>query len=92
MSKKITSFWRLLLGSFITLLGFAACKTSKKAQQGAEAVVLYGAPPVEVEELKPIDTEKLYGPPPVRVDKRPIDQVKPLYAVPPVRIEREQQE
>lgn len=72
MSKKINSFWRLILGSFITLLGFAACKTSKKAQQGEELEVLYGAPPTKIEKLTPIDQVKpLYAVPPVRIEKAP---------------------
>ncbi len=72
MSKKIHSFWRLALGSFITLLGFAACKTTKKAQQGKELEVLYGAPPTKVEKLTPIDQVKpLYAVPPVRVERVP---------------------
>lgn len=70
MAKKIRSFWRLALGSLITLLGFAACKTTKKAQPGDEAVVLYGAPPVKVESRQPVDRMRLlYGAPPVRVER-----------------------
>lgn len=58
------------MGSLITLLGFAACKTAKKVQQGDEAVVLYGAPPVKVEKQQPIDRVRvLYGVPPVRVER-----------------------
>ena len=72
MSRKIHSFWRLLLGSLITLLGFAACKTTKKAQQGKEAEVLYGAPPVKIDKRDSIDRMKLlYGVPPIRVEKVP---------------------
>ncbi|MBQ7461155.1 MAG: hypothetical protein IJS63_02710 [Bacteroidaceae bacterium] len=67
MAKKIHSFWRLLLGSFITLLGFAACKTTKKMQQGDDIEELYGPPPVKVDK-HPIDRAvALYGGPPVRV-------------------------
>ena len=82
MAKKIHSFWRLLLGSFITLLGFTACKTSKKAQQGDETLKLYGPPPVVVD-----DVIELYGPRPIIGERQPIDQVKPLYGVPPVKRE-----
>ena len=68
MAKKLISFWRLALGSLISLLGFAACKTTKKAQPGDEAVVLYGAPPVKVEKQQPVDrVQLLYGVPPVKV-------------------------
>lgn len=80
MAKKIRSVWRLLLGSFITLLGFAACKTTKKAQSGDETLKLYGPPPVVVD-----DVVELYGPKPIIVEKEPIDQVKPLYGVPPIK-------
>ena len=70
MSKKIRSIWRLALGSLITLLGFAACKTAKKAQQENVPVVLYGPPPVQVEKQQPIDQVKLlYGVPPVMVER-----------------------
>lgn len=70
MAKKIRSIWRLALGSLITLLGFAACKTAKKAQQSDEAVVLYGPRPVQVEKQQPIDRMKLlYGVPPVKVER-----------------------
>ena len=72
MAKNIHTFWRLVLGSFITLLGFAACKTTKKAQQEREAIVLYGAPPTKVEKLTPIDQVKpLYAVPAVRIEKTP---------------------
>lgn len=72
MAKKVRSVWRLLLGSFITLLGFAACKTAKKAQRGEELEVLYGAPPVTIDRQKPIDVVKpLYAVPPVRVERVP---------------------
>jgi hypothetical protein len=71
MAKKIHTVWRLLLGSFITLLGFTACKTSKKAQQGDGTLVLYGPPPVQVEK-EPIDKVRLlYGVPPIKVEKEP---------------------
>jgi len=72
MSRKVRSVWRLLLGSFITLLGFAACKTVKKAQRGEEPEVLYGAPPVTIDRQKPIDVLKpLYGVPPIRMERVP---------------------
>ena len=71
MSKRIYSFWNLLLGSLITLLGFGACKTAKKVQQEEELPVLYGAPPAKVVEPKPIQEMKLlYGVPPVRIEKK----------------------
>ncbi|MBR5051824.1 MAG: hypothetical protein IKW91_01205 [Bacteroidaceae bacterium] len=71
MAKKIRSVWQLLLGSLITLLGFAACKSSKKAQQGDGTLVLYGPPPVQVEK-EPIDKVRLlYGVPPIKVEKVP---------------------
>ena len=71
MTKKFYSFWNLLLGSLIALLGFGSCKTTKKAQQ-EEAVVLYGPPPVKVEKQNPGQEIKLlYGVPPVRVEKMP---------------------
>lgn len=76
MKKKIYSFWNLLLGSLIVLLGFGSCKSKKMIQQENEAVVLYGAPPVKVEKQDPpVQVERedpgrvmklLYGPPPVR--------------------------
>ncbi len=71
MSKKILSFWRLLLGSFITLLGFGSCKTSKSVPPKNEPVVLYGPPPPSViEKQRPIDEMRLlYGVPPVKVEK-----------------------
>ena len=72
MSRKIHSFWRLLLGSFITLLGFAACKTAKKAQQGDDLKELYGPPPVSLDKRNPVDRIRvLYGVPPVRVEIEP---------------------
>ena len=72
MAKKIHTVWRLLLGSFITLLGFTACKTSKKVQQGDGTLVLYGPPPVQVEK-EPIDKIKLlYGVPPIKIEKEPV--------------------
>ena len=71
MSKKIRSVWRLLLGSLITLLGFAACKTAKKVQKGDDTVELYGPPPGIVEK-QPIDRVRvLYGVPPIKVEKVP---------------------
>lgn len=72
MSRKIHSFWRLLLGSLITVLGFAACKTAKKAQQGGEREKLYGPPPASLDKRNPVDRMRLlYGVPPVRVEKVP---------------------
>ena len=77
MAKKIHTFWRLLLGSLITLLGFAACKTSKKAQLGDETLELYGPPPIKVEKQKPIDMLKpLYGVPPVQVVEEPKTKIE----------------
>ena len=70
MAHKIHSFWRLLLGSLITLLGFAACKTSKKAQQGDDILELYAPPPAPLVEKQPIDPIKpLYGVPPIKVER-----------------------
>ena len=72
MAKKIRSFWRLMLGSFITLLGFAACKSTKKVQPGDDIIELYGPPPGIIEKQHPIDQVKpLYGVPPIRVEKEP---------------------
>ena len=72
MAKKIRSVLRLLLGSFITLLGFTACKTSKKVQQRDATLVLYGPMPVQVEK-EPIDkVQLLYGVPPIKVEKEPV--------------------
>ncbi len=72
MAKKVYSVWRLLLGSFITLLGFAACKTAKQTQPEVDIRELYGPPPVKVEKQKPAEEMKLlYGAPPVRVVKVP---------------------
>ena len=75
MAKRFYSFWNLLLGSLITLLGFGSCKTAKKVQPDDPAIVLYGAPPPEiVEPPKPINPEPiklLYGAPAVqRVEKK----------------------
>jgi hypothetical protein len=68
MAKKFYSFWNLLLGSFITLLGFGSCKTAKNVQQAEEQLVLYGPPPAEViEKEEPVDRIRLLnGVPPVR--------------------------
>ena len=66
MSKKIHSFWRLLLGSLITLLGFTACKTSKKVQQD-DIEELYGPPTVKVDKHALDGVIALYGGPSVRV-------------------------
>ena len=72
MAKKVYSVWRLVLGSLITLLGFAACKTAKKAQPNGDIEELYGPPPVQIDKQKPIDNMKLlYGVPPVKVVKVP---------------------
>ncbi|MBO4550075.1 MAG: hypothetical protein J5733_05035 [Bacteroidaceae bacterium] len=72
MSKKIRSFWRLALGSLITLLGFTACKTTKKAQRGDDVVELYAPPPGVIEKQTPIDKVRvLYAVPPVRVVHEP---------------------
>ena len=72
MKKRFYSSWNLLLGSLIALLGFGSCKTTKKVQQGEEAVVLYGAPPVKVEKQHPGgEMRLLYGVPPVRIEKMP---------------------
>lgn len=68
MSKKIYSFWNLLLGSLIALLGFGSCKTAKKVQTD-DRVVLYGPPPVKVER-EPVDrVVALYAARPVRLEK-----------------------
>lgn len=70
MSKKIRSFWRLMLGSLISLTGFAACKTTKKVQQGDQMRLLYGPPPSVVDKKTPVDrVYVLYGGPPVKVEK-----------------------
>ncbi len=70
MAKKINNVWRLLLGSFITLLGFGSCKTTKNVQQEEEQLVLYGPPPAEVIEKQ---------------EQEPVDRIRLLYGVPPVR-------
>lgn len=68
MKKRVYSFWNLVLGSFIALLGFGSCKTSKKVQPTDGTVVLYGPPPVKVEKQNSGQEMKLlYGVPPVRV-------------------------
>ncbi len=70
MTQRIRSCWRLLLGSLITLLGFTACKTTKKTQAEGEQLVLYGPPPPKVERLNPgQEMRLLYGVPPVRIEK-----------------------
>lgn len=71
-SKKIYSFLNLMLGSLIALLGFGSCKTAKKTRQPETntMLVLYGPPPVKVENPNPQKEMKLlYGAPPVRVEK-----------------------
>ena len=65
MAKKIHSFWRFLLGSIITLLGFTACKTTKKVQKEDSMMLLYGPPPGAVVERQPTEEVKvLYDAPP----------------------------
>ena len=72
MAKKIRSVWRLMLGSLITLLGFTACKTSKKVQRGDDTLELYGPPPGVIDKKNPIDRVRvLYGVPPIQVVKEP---------------------
>lgn len=72
MSKKIHSFWRLMLGSLITLLGFAACKTTKKVQKSDGTIELYASPPGVVDKKQPVDRVRvLYAVPPVRVVEPP---------------------
>ena len=72
MAKKIRSVWRLLLGSLITLLGFTACKTTKKVQKGDDIEELYGPPPGVINERQPIDKVRvLYGVPPIKVVEEP---------------------
>jgi hypothetical protein len=88
MARKIHSYWRLLLGSLITLLGFAACKTTKKVQTGSDTEKLYGPPPVIVTKQAD-DVVELYAAPPVLVEEQqPIDKVKPLYGPPPASKEK----
>jgi hypothetical protein len=86
MAKKIRSFWRLLLGSLITLLGFAACKSAKKMQKGDDTTVLYGPPPGVI-----IDkVVELYAPRPEVIEKKePIDRMRLLYGVPPVKVKKD---
>lgn len=71
MSKRFNSVWRLLLGSFITMLGFGSCKTAKQAPQEKETLVLYGPPPPSVvERQKAVDEMRLlYGAPPIKVER-----------------------
>lgn len=72
MGKKIRSFWRLMLGSLITLLGFTACKTTKKVQKSDGTIELYGPPPGVVDKKQPVDRVRvLYGVPPIRVVEEP---------------------
>ena len=78
MAKKIRSFWRLMLGSLITLLGFAACKTTKKVLKEDDIEELYGPPPGVVDRQTPIDRVRvLYGVPPVKVEKKEELRVEP---------------
>lgn len=42
MARKIHSFWRLLLGTLITVLGVTACK---KVLRGDDIPAVYGPPP-----------------------------------------------
>lgn len=67
LSKKVHLFWRLLLGAFIAALGFAACKSSRKAHRGDDPECLYGPPPVRVDRQEIDPVKPLYGGPPVRV-------------------------
>ena len=73
MAKKIYSFWNLLLGSLITLLGFGSCKTSKNVPPEDDTLKLYGPPPPEIiEKPTPIEPiQVLYGAPPVRKERLP---------------------
>lgn len=72
MTKKIHSFWRFLLSTIITLLGFTACKTTKKVQKEDGMMLLYGPPPGVVAERQPIDeTMPLYGVPPTKAAEEP---------------------
>ena len=73
MSKRIYSFWNLLLGSLITLLGFGSCKTAKNVSPTNDTEKLYGPPPpVIIEKPTPVEPMKvLYGAPPVRIEKQP---------------------
>ena len=90
MVKRIHSFWRILLGSLITLLGFAACKTAKKVQQGDDTTKLYGPPPVIIVEQGD-DVVELYAARPVLIEKQKrIDEMKPLYGPPPAQKEEKQ--
>ena len=67
-----------MLGSLITMLGFAACKTTKKTQPEAERPLLYGPPPGVVDKKRPIDEMMLlYGVPPVKVEKKEEPRVEP---------------
>lgn len=76
MAKRIQSLWRLLLGSLITMLGFAACKSTKKMQRTDETLELYGPPPGYIEKKEPIDRVRvLYGAPPIKVQK--VEKVDP---------------
>ena len=87
MAKKLHSFWRLLLGSFITLLGFTACKTTKKAQQGSDTEKLYGPPPV-IKVDKGDNLIELYAPPPVLIEEEK-RVMRLLYGPPPAKIKKE---
>lgn len=72
MAKRIYSFWNLLLGSLIALLGFGSCKSSKNLQP-SDTEKLYGPPPPEIiKGPKPIEPMKvLYGAPPVKKERQP---------------------
>lgn len=63
MAKKIHSFWRIILSSIITLLGFTACKTTKKVQKEDSMMILYGPPPgaiVEKQEKQSPEEAKVH--------------------------------
>ena len=83
MAKRIYSFWNLLLGSLIALLGFGACKTTRKAQ---DTTKLYGPPPTNITDPAIV----LYGAPPAKIieKKDSVKEMKLLYGAPPVRIEK----
>ncbi|MBQ2292293.1 MAG: hypothetical protein II245_01310 [Bacteroidaceae bacterium] len=72
MSKKIRSLWRIILSSIITLLGFTACKTTKKVQKEDSMMLLYGPPPGVVERKQATEeVVPLYGAPPVKTAEEP---------------------
>ena len=68
MAKRIYTFWELLLGSLIALIGFGSCKTAKTVQSLDETPKLYGPPPTVIGTPQPIDrVVALYGVPPARL-------------------------